>query len=165
MNRFEEGQIVIQISEVRLGSLLENIGSKLAFEARSKNIEYRLPKQKKSRLLVDESWLESILLNLLTNAIAHSPPGSLIEIDFFAEEDRGSVQIKNPIIELLSADDLVHVFDCFWNKDVVQSSGQHVGIGLALVKFYAKCLGLSVMASIDEDSKFCIRLSNIKLVY
>jgi len=165
LSRFEEGQIDIQISEIRFDSLIKNICSKLAFETNAKNIEYRLPDQKFPRLLVDENWLELILLNLLTNAISHSPEKPLIEIEFFSYEDRGSIQIQNPMIEVLSIDDIGHIFERFWRKDLARTSGKHVGIGLALVKSYADCLGLSVVASIGVDSKFCIRLSNIKLVY
>lgn len=165
LSRCEEGQIDIQISEVKLDSLLENICSKLTFEANAKNIDYRFPDKKTPKLLVDENWLGLILLNLLTNAIAHSPANSQIEVEFFSQKDRGSIQIKNTTIDTLSADDLDHIFERFWRKDLARTSGQHIGIGLALVKSYATCLGLSVVASTAEDGKFCIRISKIKLVY
>ena len=165
LSRCEEGQIDIQISEVRLDSLLENFCSKLTFEANAKNIEYCLPDKKIPRLLVDENWLGLIFLNLLTNAIAHSPANSQIEVKFLSEEDRGSIQIKNPMIQTLSADDLNHIFERFWRKDLARTSGKHIGIGLALVKSYANHLGLKVKASVDQNNKFCIKVSNIKLVY
>ena len=165
LSRCEEGQIDIQISEVRLDPLIKNTCSKLTFEAKAKNIEYRLPDQKLPRLSIDENWLGMILLNLLTNAIAHSPMNSLIEIEFFNQQDRGSIKIKNPMVEVLSADDLDHIFERFWRKDQARTSGKHVGIGLALVKSYAQCLDLEVETMIDVDKKFSIKITNIKLIY
>ncbi len=155
----------IQISEVRLDSLINNTCETLAFEARAKSIEYRLPEQKLPRLLIDENWFGLMLLNLLTNAIAYSPVGSRIEIEFSSHNDRCSIQIKNPMTGTLSAEDLENIFDRFWRKDLARTVGQHGGIGLALVKSYAKLLDLEVKASMDQDEKFCVRVSNIKLIY
>lgn len=165
LSRSEEGNIEIEISEVKLMPLVDRVCSRLSFESNAKGISLKPSQRKLPNLLTDERWLELILFNLISNAIAYSPQNAHVDIEVFQDEDRCTVQIKNPMIESLSTDDIGHVFKRFWRKDSARTSNTHVGVGLALVKSYTKCMDIDVKAFIDENRNFCIRISNIKLVY
>ena len=116
-------------------------------------------------LLVDIKWFELLLFNLISNAIAHSPPNARVKIDVVTNLDRCAIEINNPMLDSLSDSDLSYIFDRFWRKDSARKTGQHAGIGLSLVKSYADCLNMGVEASVSDDNMFSFRLSNIKIVY
>ena len=163
--RCDEGQFEIEISEVPLDQLIDKNCTQLAYESRRKNISFELPKQRLPTLLADVNWFGLLLFNLISNAIAHSPSNARVKIDVITSSDRCAIEIKNPMIDCLSKADLSHIFDRFWRKDSARTTGEHAGIGLALVKSYSSCLNMGVDASVSDDNIFKIRLSNIKIVY
>ena len=50
----------------------------------------------------------------------------------------------------LTADDLPHLFEPFWQKDDARTAPQHSGVGLALVSAYARLLGASASADLPN---------------
>ena len=165
LSRCEEGRIDVEISEVRFDQLITNVCSKLDFESQAKNISFKFSSHKSPVLLVDANWLELMLFNLIANAIAYSPRDVTVEIVISSHNDRCMIEIKNPMLEPLVADDINHIFERFWRKDSARTTGNHVGIGLALVKSYTEYLNLEVEAHISDEQVFCISISNIKIVY
>jgi signal transduction histidine kinase len=67
------------------------------------------------------------------------------------------------MLELLSQQDQALIFNRFWRKDSARETGRHAVIGLALVKSYAGLMELELKTSIDENSRFNIRLSNFRI--
>lgn len=163
--RCDEGQFEIEISEVQLDQMIDKNCARLAFESGRKNISIELPKQRLPILLADVNWFGLLLFNLISNAIAHSPPNARVKIVVFTNSDRCAIEIKNPMIDYLTDSDISHIFDRFWRKDSARTTGEHAGIGLSLVKSYSSCLNMGVDASVSNDNMFNIRLSNIKIVY
>ena len=163
--RCDEGQLESEISEVQLEGVIEKVCAQLAFESTSKNISFELPKNRLPVLLVDINWFELLLFNLISNAIAHSPSNSSVKIKVVTNLDRCALEINNSMLDSLSESDLTYIFDRFWQKDSARKTGQHAGIGLSLVKSYADCLNMGVDASVTDDNRFIIRLSNIKIVF
>lgn len=45
--------------------------------------------------------------------------------------------------------DVPHLFERFWRKDPARSSGEHSGLGLALVTAYAQQVHFEVAAELD----------------
>jgi signal transduction histidine kinase len=163
--RCDEGQFETEISGVQLDQMIDKNCAQLAFESGRKNISFDLPKQRLPTLLADVNWFGLLLLNLISNAIAHSPSNARVKIDVITSSDRCAIEIKNPMFDCPSKSDLSHIFDRFWRKDSARTTGEHAGIGLSLVKSYSSCLNMGVDASVSDDNMFNIRLSNIKIVY
>lgn len=163
--RCDEGHFEFEISEVRLGELIGKNCAQLVYESKPKNISFDMTKNRLPVLLVDVNWFDLLLFNLISNAIAHSPPNTCVKIDVVTESDRCAIEIRNPILDSLSESDLPHIFDRFWRKDAARTASEHAGIGLSLVKSYAENLDMKVEASITGDNWFCFRLSNIRIVY
>ena len=163
--RCDEGQLEAKIAEVQLAGTIEQICAQLAVASKSKNISFDLTNNRLPVLLVDINWFELLLFNLISNAIAHSPSNTRVEIDVVTNSNKCLIEIKNQMLDTLSDLDILHIFDRFWRKDTARTTGEHAGIGLSLVKSYSECLDLKVEASILDGNIFCIRLSNIKIVY
>jgi len=78
----------------------------------------------------------TILQNLIGNAAAHSPAGSVVKI----HASPGKFSISNPAPDL-SQTDVALLFERFWRKDAARSDRGHSGLGLSIVQAIAKALG------------------------
>lgn len=67
--------------------------------------------------------------------------------------------LSNPT-DCLSDVDLPYLFDRLWRADDARSGGQHVGLGLTLVRAYAEQLSLDVDVDValSDEQVFTIRL-------
>ncbi len=54
-----------------------------------------------------------------------------------------------------------HLFERFWRKDPARSSGEHSGLGLALVTAYAQQVHFEVAAELDAKQRLHIRVSGL----
>ena len=89
------------------------------------------------------------MLNLIENAIHHSPAGGEIQVRVEARDDEGivSVQDQGPGI---SAIDLRQIFERFYRVDKARTrSHGGAGLGLAIVKTIAETHG----GRVDVQSK------------
>src|SRR5437763_6231355 len=83
---------------------------------------------------VDRDKLEKIILNLQFNALKFTPAGGRVEIRAEKQQEEIVLSVKDTGMGI-SAKNLPHVFDRFWQADdSARRKYQGVGIGLALVK-------------------------------
>ncbi|MBX2853277.1 MAG: response regulator [Phycisphaeraceae bacterium] len=108
----------------------------------------------------DESSLERMFLNLLTNAIKFTPPGGAIEIGWRRDGQEVVVSVSDTGIGI-PRDQLPHVFNRFRQVDG-SSTRRHqgLGLGLALVNDIVQEHGgqITVQSELDKGTRFEIRL-------
>ena len=105
----------------------------------------------------DPALLQSILTNLLENAVHYGPEGGVISVagDAGAEGYRLAVSNEAPGF---AAADLDHLFERFWRGEAARSGGVHMGLGLALVREFARAMGWEVSARLDPPQTLVIAL-------
>ena len=101
--------------------------------------------------------IHTLIINLITNAMVHSPFGSSVEI-LVAREGR-ILGTKN-LAPNLAQEDLPRMFDRLWQHDSSRSNNQHYGLGLSLARSCADALGLKLTASLDGSGVLCMCLGN-----
>jgi signal transduction histidine kinase len=109
---------------------------------------------------MDEEKLERICLNLLFNAIKHTPAGGSVKLSAEVAGDALILKVADTGDGILPAD-LPHLFDRFW-----QSQPEHgnkprgLGIGLSLVKELAEAHGgaVSVESTLGAGTTFTVSL-------
>ncbi|NJO93670.1 MAG: sensor histidine kinase [Hydrococcus sp. RM1_1_31] len=107
---------------------------------------------------MDEKLLNSILTNLLFNAVKYSPPGSQVDFNVTLEAEAVVFAVKDRGIGILPQD-REYLFEAFHRgENVGQIEGS--GLGLALVK---KCVNLhrgqiAFDSIVGEGTTFIIRL-------
>ena len=118
------------------------------------------------RLDADPQRVEQILLNLLANAIRHTPAGGVIRI--FAERSGDDTMVS--VCDTgpgLAPSDLPHVFDRFYRADPARtSSGERpspdavgAGLGLPIAKALVEAHGGRIWAENALDGGACFRFT------
>ncbi|OKH34322.1 two-component sensor histidine kinase [Calothrix sp. HK-06] len=106
----------------------------------------------------DSERLLQVFLNLLDNAIKHSPPNSHICITGYREGKQAVVKISDQG-EGIKDNDLPHIFEQFYTGDRSRK-GQGVGLGLAIAKRIIETHGgsINVSSKVGTGSTFTINL-------
>jgi PAS domain S-box-containing protein len=132
VTRIEAGPLSMDLAWVSVAELLSECIESQKPAASSAAIELRLASAKRlpDRIRVDRHRILRVFENLIGNAIKFTPRGGLITV---SAEAKGS-QIVFSVRDTgcgISADDLPHVYDRFWQA----REGRHgAGLGLAIVK-------------------------------
>ena len=161
--RCDQGEIELVISEIKLSSLLKSLNSRLARYAAKKNILLRMPARKLPTLLVDAKWMEHLLANLLSHAISHSPEQAEIRILFQSGVEFCALEIENQMSKPVTSDELKTMFKDFHQSDMTDPDDESIA-RLSLAKSYADCMNLKLNLFIENNNRFRIRVSNIKIV-
>ncbi len=97
--------------------------------------------------------VETVLKNLINNAIQYSPEESVILLTLESVGELPHVSISNEVSEALSVEDLENMFEPMWQKDISRSSSENFGLGLAIVA--------SLCDAIDADIKVTLTQKTI----
>jgi len=103
------------------------------------------PPGETGRFAADPAIVRAVVDNLITNALAHSPAGSPVEI---RAEHCGFV-ISNYAPDLTDSD-LVHLGEPFWQKDASRTASDHFGLGLTLVSLYLGLLDGRIVHKVEQ---------------
>ena len=144
-----EGQLSPRRVELRgiVQHVLRNY--RLATEARGLEVHLDVPAD--LVLLADPRRLETVLDNLMSNAIRYSPPGGAIYIRAQRNHDRVLLEVEDegPGVTVEDGD---KVFEPFYQgKTQAAGAVSGTGIGLSLVKTFVEAHGGTV-AIVDKDS-------------
>jgi signal transduction histidine kinase len=112
------------------------------------------------RALADEGRLEQVLLNLVHNAVRHTPPGGIVAIHALPEGDAVLLRVRDTGSGI-APEDLPHVWERFYRGENARASASGgSGLGLALVKELTEAMGgvVSAESMPGEGSTFTVRL-------
>lgn len=155
--RCEGGIEPTERNEIVLPDLLSEVWSALASEAEERAVRLEVDATPVP-IVSDREKLRLILFNLLSNAVAYSPAGSIVVCAARMEDGVLEITVSNPAPHL-APEDLPRLFERFWRKDTARSNGRHAGLGLALARSLAALLGFNLTARLDPQQDLEIRLA------
>ncbi|HEY2736576.1 MAG TPA: HAMP domain-containing sensor histidine kinase, partial [Polyangiales bacterium] len=158
--KIDAGQMQIAAEPTDLPALVRS--SLQGFEAAAQNkgvrLQLRVP-DTMSAILLDSSWIDSAITNLLANALRLTKSGGFVQLSVVDQgaEVRVSVSDDGPGI---APDDQKKIFERFAQGDSTKRVVGGTGIGLALVREAARLHGgdVELMSAIGEGSSFTLRL-------
>ena len=143
-------------SDVDLTMLLENILERENKSGRDINITNDL---KSRHIHISEIALETVLSNLISNAMYYSPENSPITISINpATDNKVLIMVSNTSTYQYSESDLAKFFEPLWQKDNSRTSSQRYGLGLAIVKSYCDNVGASLNIVLEPEDKITFKI-------
>ena len=141
MSRIESGKIELELTEVDFDEILDSVQSMFGAQMSEKGITFNVTERiNDCRVLCDETRLNRVLLNLLSNAYKFTPAGGTVtlSIEQFDDADPGfglyEIRVKDSGIGM-SKEFAERVFDAFERERNTTASGiQGTGLGMAITK-------------------------------
>lgn len=149
LSRLDEDRLRPVMQAVDCHVVLRRAEGKVTPAAAAKDVTLRIEHdQPLPSCRTDSHRVEQILVNLLTNAIRHTPPGSTVGVSVSAAEATLRVAVTDEGPGIPEAH-LEHVFDVYYTK--AGEEGHGVGLGLPLSRRLARLLGGDLAAANRPD--------------
>ncbi|HKQ76476.1 MAG TPA: ATP-binding protein [Blastocatellia bacterium] len=164
LSRADAEQYPLQKRTLYLNDLLEEVARTSDLLAVEKGVKLVVTKPPEANFYGDEDLLRRMLLNLVDNAIRHTPAGGVIQLNLeqktnnyvFSISDTGSG---------IPADAQAHIFERFYRVDKARAraealSGGGAGLGLSIALWIAQVHGgsLSLANSNSNGTTFVAQL-------
>lgn len=140
--KIESGQVDVALDNVRLGDVLANTEALIEPAIRSTGLRWVNAGCPPDLVVhADQSRLQQVLLNLLTNAIKFTPTGGTITLTCEAAGDAVRIQVSDTGAGI-ARDRLEWIFEPFTQLDPhSRDAGKGVGLGLAISRQLARAMG------------------------
>lgn len=157
LNKLENQEIVPTAHEYDLTRQLCDCA--LAFENawEEKHIDFDAQLEERVMICADESMLEMVFNNLISNAIKFTEPGGMVTLRQVILDDAVEVVVSDTGCGM-NEETVRRIFDKFYQGDT-SHSGEGNGLGLALVRRVLEITGgsISVSSTPGEGSEFTVR--------
>jgi PAS domain S-box-containing protein len=160
-SRIEAAQLSYDLQPLQLHQVVERGLRMVTPQAAARGLRLEQgPCAENAVALADESKLDQIVLNLLTNAVKFTPSGGLITVGCAVAGDRATISVRDTG-QGIPAEHLTSIFEPFVQVGRrLTSATEGVGLGLAISRELARGMGgdLSVESTPGEGSVFTISL-------
>ena len=127
----EAGAMPIHVAQTDVNNLLQDVCTLFKENAEKRNIDFSMKSDLEGRLLpADKTYLETILMNLFSNAFKFTPDGGNISLSLYMEGDKYNFTVRDSGIGM-TPEQLTRIFERFYQID---GQRKGTGIGLSLVK-------------------------------
>ena len=146
LSRLESGAMPVQLEALNLEDALTLVHDLMVSDARARGVQLRFAAGRHRRIWADRRMLESILTNLISNAIKHAEGGCVyvgprLRLDY-PEDQRLCIEVRDSGAGI-AEHQLPLLFDAYRSFDDRQASESH-GLGLAIAKAQATYLGCDI---------------------
>ena len=158
--RGEQGQIPVRSEPLYLDRLVQDRWARLARGAAARGLTADLQLDPTS-VTADPTLLQSVLDNVLENAVEYSAAPAVLRIRVQTKAGRAVFSVENPAPNLAAAD-VPRLFERFWRKEAARSGGRHVGLGLPLARVFAEAMGWQLAAALDGAASLAVTLAQAR---
>ena len=157
----DAGTLKFEFTSNDMADMVRGVIKEFAPLAQSQKIEIRYVGPEEFKFEFDLLRIRQVIVNLLNNAITHSPSGSEIQVTLESDDTGGAVIKVIDHGSGISAENLENVFDRFYRTDSsrVRTTGGS-GLGLTICKKIVVAHGgeISAESELNEGSTFTVRL-------
>jgi signal transduction histidine kinase len=158
--RVEGGHEELQKSDIDAGRITREVGMLMEPLAQQKQLKLVVETSDHEIMIsTDGDKLRQILVNLVGNAVKYTETGE-VQVVALATANGVTIRVSDTGIGI-SADQLPHIFEPFWQADRSQRAvGGGTGLGLSVVKQLVVLLGgvIEVTSKPDSGSTFSVHL-------
>jgi len=154
----DAGRLSIHPFPCRVDEIVESIVETIGVQLEDANVRLdRAIASDVPPIVVDRQRIEQVFLNLLANAIRHTPEGGTISISAVARGEGVLVSVCDSGPGL-TGDDLTHVFDRFYRADDARTSDGGAGLGLSIAKALVDAHGGRIWAENAAKGGACFHI-------
>lgn len=139
-----QGEASLQISLLTQINVFEE-------EILAKDLQIQVDSSRGCPWLLPASAAQLVARNLIANAVEYTQKGGHICIEWTAEDDGGTIQIKNGPVAL-QEQDLLRLTEPFWRHDPARNDRRHHGLGLSLVDAVARACQLKLAFELHGEN-------------
>ncbi|MEP7059175.1 MAG: HAMP domain-containing sensor histidine kinase [Actinomycetota bacterium] len=153
--RIDEGSLSLAREQVSLAHAAANAITSLSALSAAARVTFALEAEVPAIVVGDPSRLDQVLTNLLANAVAFSPPGSVVQVRTWEEGGDAGVTVRDhgPGLDVAM---LPRIFDRFVRGEGARTSEGGGGLGLAICREIVRAHGGRIWADsrLGEGSTF-----------
>lgn len=168
VSKIESGKVVLTVGEFTLNNMISSVDAIIRPMAKDKGqtLEVTVTGVRNEHLIGDETRMNQILINLLSNSVKYTQEGGIICLRIIGLEQR-SKQYERIRIEVedngygMTPEYLAVIFDPFTRaENSTTNKIQGTGLGMAITKNIVDLMGgtIEVKSEVDQGTIFSIEL-------
>lgn len=158
--RAESGQLRLHLREIDLERVAHPIVASFEPQAANKGVYLELISMRPVRVEADPDRLAQVFVNLIDNALRHTPAGGSVTVELDATGNDAIMRVRDTGVGIPYRD-IPHIFERFYvvDRSRTRESGG-AGLGLAIVKSVVDAHGGTVMTEsmLGAGTVFTVRL-------
>ena len=156
LGRLESGQIEIEESPADVGELVEASWIPLDEAARARRLDVTFALPRGVQVITDPILLEIAIRNVLENAVVHSNEAGYVRIEATQSGGSSILRIANSGSQV-APEGVATLLHRFARGDASRrASGEHFGLGLALVAKIAAALRFTMRVESSQGGEFAV---------
>lgn len=163
--RAESGQLQLALRDVDLEQVAAPIVASFEQQASNKGVSLELTALRPVRVEADPDRLAQVFVNLIDNALRHTPEGGRIRVELDARDSDAVLRVRDNGAGIPYRD-LPHIFERFYVVDRSRTRGSGgAGLGLAIVKNIVDAHGgaISAESTLGRGASFTVRLPIMRI--
>jgi heavy metal sensor kinase len=137
--RADDGEAIARHT-VDCEDLVAEVGAHVAPRARDLGVHLSVQVGECPLVLGDANWLTQLLLNLLDNALRHTPRGGRVELSVQSTDQQVAISVADSG-EGIAPEHLPHLAERFYRVDRARGRNGGAGLGLAISAWIARVHG------------------------
>jgi len=163
--RVESGEKTFSISDIDVNLICESLHRQFLDSALSRQLELHLELDQPGAIArCDAEAVETVVKNLVVNAIHYTPEGGRVSISTRVDGDWIVIRVADTGIGI-ATDQQARIFERFYRVDKARSRDMGgTGLGLAIVKHLTQAFGgtVTLESQLGKGSQFHVRLPRSK---
>jgi len=161
LTKLEAREVKPQCEEFSMSELIQDVVQKFTLTAEKRGVRLETQvSQQHVHVYADIGMIESVLENLLENAIRHTPAGGVIRLDVSPAPGRLTIRVADSG-RGIPDDELKNIFDRYYHVDRGEMSDiGRTGLGLAITRHIVELHGgtIIVASALGEGTTFSFDL-------
>lgn len=162
--RVSARQTALQATPISVGDELAHIADYFEGSAEEAGVTLALQIEQEITVNADRVLFQRALVNLVSNALDHTPQGGSIALSASANDGTLRIVVRDTGAGIAS-EDLDRVWDRFYRSDKVRAtSGAHAGLGLSITKAIVELHGgrISIESALGCGTSVTLELPGVK---
>lgn len=154
--RADTGNVVALKEELDASELVVSVAEAMAPLAEERGIQLRTQAEGSPILIGDQTRLTQLLVNLVENALEHTPPGGNVVVSVNQLSRRATLKVTDTGCGI-APEHLPHVFERFYRADRdVRRASSGAGLGLSLCQSIVRAHGGDIQINSHPGEGTCV---------